>query len=73
MNSLAAIGAGIAVLSAFGAALGVGISAGKGAESIARQPEKESSIRSLAFLGMVLSEACAIYGLLIALLLFSKI
>jgi F0F1-type ATP synthase membrane subunit c/vacuolar-type H+-ATPase subunit K len=40
---------------------------------MARQPEKEKSIRSFAFLGMVLAEACAIYGLLIALLLFSKI
>lgn len=73
MNALAAIGAGIAVLSAFGAAIGVGLAAGKGAEAIARQPEKEKSIRSLAFLGMVLAEACAIYGLLIAILLFTKI
>ena len=70
---LAAIGAGIAVLTAIGAAIGVGLAAGKGAEAMARQPEKEKSIRSLAFLGMVLAEACAIYGLLIALLLFSKI
>ena len=70
---LAAIGAAVAVLTSIGAAIGVGISAGKGAESIARQPEKEKSIRSLAFLGMVLAEACAIYGLLIALLLFTKV
>ena len=73
MNSLAALGAAIAVLTSIGAAIGVGLSAGKGAEAMARQPEKEKSIRSLAFLGMVLSEACAIYGLLIALLLFSKV
>jgi len=73
MNPLIAIGAGIAVLTGAGAAVGIGIAAGKGAESIARQPEKEGSIRSLAFLGMVLAEACAIYGLLIAILLFSKI
>jgi len=70
---LAAIGAAVAVLTSIGAAIGVGISAGKGAESIARQPEKEKSIRSLAFLGMILAEACAIYGLLIALLLFTKV
>ncbi|GHU60136.1 ATP synthase subunit c [Clostridia bacterium] len=72
-QAFAALGAGIAVLTATGAAIGVGLSAGKGAEAIARQPEKEGSIRALAFLGMVLSEACAIYGLLVALLLFSKI
>ena len=70
---LAALGAGIAVLSAVGAALGVGLAAGKGVEAIARQPEKEKTIRSLAIIGMALAEACAIYGLLVALLLFSKI
>lgn len=73
MNPLIAIGAGIAVLTGVGAAIGIGMCARGGAESIARQPEKEGSIRSLAFLGMVLCEACAIYGLLIALLLFSRI
>lgn len=71
--NFAAIGAGIAVLTSIGAAIGIGLSAGFGAQAIARQPEKESSLRNLAFLGMVLSEACAIYGLLISLLLFSKI
>ena len=73
MNPMAALGAGIAVLTAIGAAIGVGLAAGKGAEAIARQPEKEGSIRALSFLGMVLAEACAIYGLLVALMLFSKI
>ena len=73
MNQFAALGAAIAVLTSIGAAVGVGMSAGKGVEAIARQPEKEGAIRGLAFLGMVLSEACAIYGLLVALLLFSKI
>ena len=72
MNA-ALIGAGIAVLTAIGAAIGIGLAASGGTQAIARQPEKEKSIRSLAFLGMVLAEACAIYGLLIALLLFSKI
>lgn len=71
--NLAALGAGIAVLTGIGAAIGVGLAASGGAQGIARQPEKEGSIRSLAFLGMVLAEACAIYGLLIALMLFSKV
>jgi len=69
----AAIGAAIAVLCGIGASLGIGMCAGKGAESIARQPEQASTIRSLAFLGMVLCETTAIYGLLVALMLFSKI
>ena len=72
MNPMAAIGAGIAVLSALGAAIGVGLAAGKGAEAIARQPEKEGPIKMLAMLGMVLAEACAIYGLLVAIMLFGK-
>ena len=69
----AAIGAGIAVVSCGFAALGIGIAAGRGSEAIARQPEKAKEIRALAFLGMVLSESCAIYGLLIAILLFSRV
>lgn len=71
--NLTAIGAALAVFPAVGAAIGIGMAAGKGAEAIARQPEKEKAIRNLAFLGMVLAEACAIYGLLVALMLFSKI
>jgi len=73
MNAMAALGAGIAVLTSIGAAIGVGMAAGKGVDAIARQPEKEGAIRSLSFLGMVLAEACAIYGLLVALMLFSKV
>lgn len=73
MNANIAIAAAIAVLTSIGAAIGVSICAGKGAEAISRQPEKEGSIRNLSFLGMVLCEACAIYGLLISLLLFSKL
>jgi F-type H+-transporting ATPase subunit c len=72
MNAMAAIGAGIAVFVGAGAAIGIGLTAGMGAQSIARQPEKEGAITRLAILGMVLAEACAIYGLLIALMIFSK-
>jgi F-type H+-transporting ATPase subunit c len=72
MGALAAIGAGIAVFVGAGAAIGIGLAAGLGAQSIARQPEKEGAITRLTFLAMVLAEACAIYGLLVALLIFSK-
>lgn len=71
--SYALIGAGIAVLTGIGAAIGIGIAASGGAQAIARQPEKEKSIRTITILGMVLAEACAIYGLLISLMLFSQI
>ena len=70
--NLALLGAGIAVLTGVGAAIGVGLAASGGAQAIARQPEKEKSIRTITLLGMVLAEACAIYGLLIALMLFAR-
>lgn len=70
--NLAYIGAGLAVLTGIGAAIGIGIAAGGGAQAIARQPEKEKSLRMITILGMVLAEACAIYGLLIALMLITR-
>jgi F-type H+-transporting ATPase subunit c len=66
---LALIGAGIAVLSGIGAGIGIGIAAGKAAEAIARQPEASGKIQSLFILGAGLSEATAIYGLVVALIL----
>ena len=41
MGTIIAIGAGIAVLGALGAGIGIGIATGKAAEAIARQPEAE--------------------------------
>ena len=71
--NVAMLGAGIAVLTGIGAAIGIGIAASGGSQAIARQPEKEKSIRMITILGMVLAEACAIYGLLVALMLFTRI
>lgn len=70
---LSVIGAGIAVLSGFGAGIGIGIATGKATEAIARQPEATGKIQSALILGAGLSEATAIYGLIIAILLiFTK-
>jgi len=66
------LAAGIAVLTGIGAAIGIGISVYGGTQAISRQPEKEKSIKSLTLLGMVLAEAIAIYGLLIALMLVTR-
>ena len=51
MNSLIAIGAGIAVVGALGAGIGIGIATGKATEAIARQPEAESKINKALILG----------------------
>ena len=69
MNSLIAIGAGIAVVGALGAGIGIGIATGKATEAIARQPEADGKIRTSLILGCALAEATAIYGFIIALLI----
>lgn len=69
MNTLIAVGAGIAVLTGLGAGVGIGIATGKATEAVARQPEAEGKITKTLILGCALAEATSIYGLLIALLI----
>ena len=66
---LSVLGTGIAALSGVGAGIGIGIATGKATESIARQPEAASKIQTALILGGALSEATAIYGLIVAILL----
>ncbi len=51
------------------AALAIGLATGKALDAIARQPEAADKIRSSMILGLALAEGCAIYGLLVAILL----
>lgn len=69
MNTLIAIGAGIAVLGGLGAGIGIGIATGKASEAVARQPEAEVKISKTLILGCALAEATAIYGFVIALMI----
>lgn len=69
MNSLIAVGAGIAVLGALGAGIGIGIATGKAVEAVARQPEADSKIMKNLILGCALAEATAIYGFVIAIMI----
>mgnify|MGYP000130539518 FL=1 len=69
MNTIIAIGAGIAVLTGIGAGIGIGIATGHASDAVARQPEAESKISKLLILGCALAEATAIYGFVIALLI----
>ena len=61
MEMLGLIGAGIAVLTGFGAGIGIGIATGKAAEAISRQPEASGK------------EATAIYGLVIAIMIMGNV
>ena len=69
MNTLIAIGAGIAVLTGIGAGIGIGIATSKAVEAIARQPEAKGDINKALLLGSALAEATAIYGFVIAVLI----
>ena len=50
-------------------AVGMGLSAGKAVEGIARQPEAESKIRTTLMLGLVFIETAIIYALLVVILI----
>ena len=69
METLIAIGAGIAVLTGIGAGIGIGLATAKATEAIARQPEAEGKISKNLSLGCALAEATAIYGFIIGLLI----
>lgn len=75
MNSgIIALAAALAIaLSTLGPAIGQGMVASKAVEAMARQPEMASTLRTSMILAMALMEALAIYGLLIAFILISKI
>lgn len=68
-RGLIAIGAGLAVMTGMFTGIGEGFVAGKAVEAIGRNPEAEGKIRSTMILGIALTETCAIYGLLVAILL----
>lgn len=67
--AMSAIGAGIAVFTGFGGGIGIGIATGKAVEAVSRQPEAKGDIITTLIIGSALSEATAIYGLLVAILL----
>ena len=69
---LGVLAAGIAVLAGIGAGIGIGIATGKAAEAVGRQPEASGKIQTMLILGAALSEATAIYGLIVAFMVMAK-
>jgi len=65
----AAIGAGIAVFTGFGTAIGQGYAAAKAVEAVGRQPEAVAQIRSTMIMGQAVAETTGIYGFVTAILL----
>ena len=65
-----AIGAGLCMgVGAIGPAIGEGNAVGKALESMARQPEMASTLRTNMILGCAITETTGIYSLVIALLI----
>lgn len=65
VGSIAALGAGLAVI---GAGLGIGQVGGKAMEGIARQPEAASKIQTAMIIAAALVEGVALFGVVVALL-----
>ena len=68
-----ALAAAIAVFTGVGAAIGIGLATSALVKAIARQPEASGKMTPLFFVGIALAESTAIYGLVIAILLVSKL
>ncbi len=74
VSGLIALSMAIAIgLSAIGSGIGQGIATAKATESMARQPEMAGGIRTTLILGLAFMETLTIYGLLIALMLYSQL
>ena len=69
-EGLTALGAGLAYgLAANGPSLGIGNLVGKSVEAMARQPEAAGMVRTTMFLGIAFTEALALIGFVVFILL----
>ena len=73
LQYLIALGAGIAVVTGLGAGIGIGIATSGLVQAISRQPEASGKITPMFFVGVALAESTAIYGLVISILLITKL
>ena len=70
LSALKFIGMGLAIgLGVIGPGIGLGFATKAIIESIARQPEVEGQISKYFYIGAGLIEACAIYALLVVILI----
>jgi F-type H+-transporting ATPase subunit c len=69
-NTAAAASAGYAYgLAAVGPGIGIGYIVGKAVEAMARQPEAAGMVRTTMFLGIAFTEALALIGFVVFILL----
>lgn len=63
------LGAGIAMIGALGAGVGIGILGSGATQAMSRNPDATPTIQTNMILGMAFSEATAIYALAVALII----
>ncbi len=69
-GSLDTIGKGLVYgLAAIGPGIGIGVLMGKSVEAMARQPEAAGMVRTTMFLGIAFTEALALIGFVVFILL----
>ena len=69
-NTAAAQGAGFAYgLAAIGPGIGIGYLVGQAVQAIARQPEAAGQVQTTMFLGVAFTEAIALIGFVVFILL----
>jgi F-type H+-transporting ATPase subunit c len=73
LSVLFGVGAGIAVITGIGAGIGIGIATSGLVQAIARQPEASGKFTPMFFVGVALAESTAIYGLVISIILITKL
>lgn len=66
---MTSIAAAIAIMVCAVVGLSMGLATGKAVDAVARQPEASSKINSVLILGLALTESCAIYGFVTALII----
>ena len=63
------IGGGLATIGVLGSGVGIGIVFGSLVQGIARNPSLKQEMQSFAMIGFALSEAVALFALIVALLI----
>lgn len=68
-EGLKALGAGLAMIGALGPGIGIGMLVNGALQAIGRNPDASGVIQTNMILGIVFTEAIAIYALVVALIL----
>jgi F0F1-type ATP synthase membrane subunit c/vacuolar-type H+-ATPase subunit K len=66
---LKAIGAGLAIVGAFGPGIGIGLMVQGAMQAIGRNPDAAGVVQQNMILGIVFAEAVAIYALVVSLVI----